>query len=326
MKKTIARKPNTTWMKGGVITALITPFDEDGVFDPTRFRMQIERQISAGVAGIVVMGTTGESPTLSHEEHHAVIREAVKIAAGRISVIAGTGSNHTKEAISLTREAERAGADALLQVVPYYNKPPQEGLFQHFGEIAHSTNLPIMLYDIPGRCGVSIHNDTIVKLAKACRNIRALKEASGRPERTAELHGLLGKRFLVFSGDDALTIPFIGHGAVGVVSVLSNLTPHLLKRFIEEIGRWVKFPRDIARFNESLRVGTGRYSEWMAMVEFIPLLFGEYGNPAGIKSAMHSCDLDSGLLRSPLAPPSDQQWVLIGDAARSLYHYENMSY
>jgi len=207
----------------GTHTALVTPFRE-GKFDATAFRQLIEDQISAGITGIVPVGTTGESPTLNHSEHSEVIRTAVEAAAGRCIVIAGTGSNATSEAIALTADAERLGADAALLVAPYYNKPGQEGIYRHFRAVAESVGIPIILYSIPGRCGVEIAVDTVVRLAADCPNIRAIKEAGGSVERVNQLRDALPETFEILSGD-SLTIPFLSVGAVGVISVASNLIP-----------------------------------------------------------------------------------------------------
>ncbi len=208
----------------GAYTALVTPFLNDR-FDEAAFERLIESQIEGGISGIVPVGTTGESPTLDHAEHARVIELAVKKAAGRVKVIAGTGSNSTAEAISLTQDAERAGADAALLVVPYYNKPTQEGLFRHYKAIADATKLPIMLYSIPGRAGVEIGVQTVRRLNEACPNIVALKEAGGSVDRISQLRQVLPESFELLSGDDALTLPFIATGAVGVVSVASNIIP-----------------------------------------------------------------------------------------------------
>lgn len=203
---------------------MVTPFRE-GKFDAGAFRKLIGDQIAGGVAGIVPVGTTGESPTLDHEEHSEVIRSAVEAAGRRCLVIAGTGSNATTEAVALTAEAERLGADAALLVAPYYNRPTQEGLYRHFRAIAESVGFPIVLYSIPGRCGVEIAVDTVVRLAADCANIRAIKEAGGSVERVSQLRAVLPPEFEILSGDDSLTIPFLSVGAVGVISVASNLIP-----------------------------------------------------------------------------------------------------
>lgn len=208
----------------GTHTALVTPFHQDHL-DETAFVQLIEAQISGGITGIVPVGTTGESPTLDHQEHGRVIEIAVKTAKGRCKVLAGTGSNSTSEAVALTCEAERLGADGALIVAPYYNKPTQAGLFTHYSEIAKATKLPIMLYSIPGRCGIEIGVETVVALAEKHSNIVAIKEAGGSVERVSQLRAVLPDAVEVLSGDDSLTLPFMSVGAVGVVSVASNLIP-----------------------------------------------------------------------------------------------------
>jgi 4-hydroxy-tetrahydrodipicolinate synthase len=208
----------------GTFTALVTPF-RGGSIDISAFEQLIETQIAAGITGIVAIGTTGESPTLTHEEREQVIRVTVAKANKRCVVIAGTGSNATRHAIADTKLAERLGVDAALLVAPYYNKPSQEGLFRHFKAIADATSLPIMLYNIPGRCSVDIVPETVARLAKECRNIVSIKEASGSVERVGELRRRLPDAFTILSGDDSLTVPFMAVGAVGVVSVASNLFP-----------------------------------------------------------------------------------------------------
>ncbi len=208
----------------GTHTALVTPF-RGGKFDADAFRSLIEDQIAGGITGIVPVGTTGESPTLDHDEHNEVIRTAIEAASGRCRVMAGTGSNATSEAIALTKEAERLGADSALLVAPYYNKPSQEGLYRHFRAIAESVKIPLVLYSIPGRCGIEIGVETVVRLAEDCPNIRTIKEAGGSVERVSQLRAALGTDFEILSGDDSLTIPFLSVGAVGVISVASNLFP-----------------------------------------------------------------------------------------------------
>ncbi len=208
----------------GTHTALVTPFDNDQV-DESAFERLIEGQIAAGITGIVAVGTTGESPTLDYMEHSRVIELAVQVARGRCQVIAGTGSNSTLEAINMTLESQKLGADAALVVAPYYNKPTQEGLFRHFKAVAESSALPIILYSIPGRCGIEISVETCVRLAAACKNIVAIKEAGGSVERVSALRAALPPAFDILSGDDSLTLPFISVGAVGVISVASNIVP-----------------------------------------------------------------------------------------------------
>ena len=208
----------------GTHTALVTPFRE-GKFDIEAFRQLIEDQIAGGITGIVPVGTTGESPTLDQDEHYEVIRTAVEAARGRCLVMAGTGSNATSEAIVLTVESERLGAAAALLVAPYYNKPTQEGLYRHFRAISESVKIPLVLYSIPGRCGIEIGVETVVRLARDCPNIRSIKEAGGSVERVSQLRATLPDNFEILSGDDSLTIPFLAVGAVGVISVASNLLP-----------------------------------------------------------------------------------------------------
>jgi len=208
----------------GTFTALVTPFRNGGV-DDSAFKKLIETQIAAGITGVVAIGTTGESPTLSHEEREQVIRLSVATANKRCLVFAGTGSNATQHAIADTKLAEKLDVDGALLVAPYYNKPSQEGLFRHFKAIADATSLPIMLYNIPGRCSVDILPETVARLAKECRNIVSIKEASGSVERVGDLRRRLPESFTILSGDDSLTLPFMAVGAGGVVSVASNLFP-----------------------------------------------------------------------------------------------------
>jgi 4-hydroxy-tetrahydrodipicolinate synthase len=211
-------------MFAGTHTALVTPFQNDRV-DEAAFERLIEAQIAGGITGVVPVGTTGESPTLDHDEHLRVIELGVKFARGRCKVIGGTGSNATSEAVSLTLAAEKMGCDGALLVAPYYNKPSQEGLFRHFKAIADATKLPLILYSIPSRCGIEIGVETVARLAKACPNIVAIKEAGGTVDRVSALRAALPETFEILSGDDSLTLPFIAAGAVGVISVASNLIP-----------------------------------------------------------------------------------------------------
>ena len=208
----------------GTFTALVTPF-RNGDVDLAAFENLIEAQIAAGISGVVAVGTTGESPTLTHEEKEKVIQCTMTITNGHCKVLAGTGTNSTRDAIEATKFAEKAGVDGVLLVAPYYNKPSQEGLFRHFKAIAEATSLPIMLYNIPGRCSVDIGPDTVVRLAESCGNIVSIKEASGSVERVGELRRRLPREFSIMSGDDSLTLPFMAVGAVGIVSVASNLFP-----------------------------------------------------------------------------------------------------
>jgi 4-hydroxy-tetrahydrodipicolinate synthase len=208
----------------GTFTALVTPF-RDGEIDWPALEGLIEEQIADAITGLVAVGTTGESPTLTADEREQVIRVTVEIAKGRCQVLAGTGSNSTSATIAATRAAEKLGVDGMLIVAPYYNKPSQEGLFRHFQAIAQATSAPIMLYNIPGRCGVDIGAETVERLAMDCANIVSIKEASGSVDRVSDLRARLPEAFTILSGDDGLTLPFLAVGAVGVVSVVSNLFP-----------------------------------------------------------------------------------------------------
>ena len=191
----------------------------------------INAQFTNGISGVVPTGTTGESPTLTHDEHERVVALAAEFSDGRGHVIAGTGSNSTSEAISLTKSAENSGATGLLLVCPYYNKPSQEGLYQHFKAIAGETSLPVMLYSIPGRSVIEISIETTARLASDCKNVVAMKEAGGNPDRVTQLIAHCPDGFEVLSGDDSLTVPFMSVGAVGVISVASNLIPKALYPF-----------------------------------------------------------------------------------------------
>jgi 4-hydroxy-tetrahydrodipicolinate synthase len=217
----------------GTYTAIVTPFKR-GQIDEAALERLIKLQIKAGVDGIVPVGTTGESPTVNYDEHIHIIALSVKFAAGKLKVLAGTGGNSTSEAIYLTEHAQKAGADGTLQVAPYYNKPTQEGLFQHFREVARKTCLPVMLYSIPGRCGVEIGVDTVKRLASQCRNVIGIKEAGGSSDRVSQLRAAVGPRFEIMSGDDSLTLPFMAVGAHGVISVASNVIPRQVSRMVKD--------------------------------------------------------------------------------------------
>ena len=218
-------------MFAGTFTALITPF-RDGRLDHEAFKALIDRQVTAGITGIVPVGTTGESPTLNPDEHLEVIKAAVEFADGRTLVVAGSGANSTSEAIHLTEAAEKAGANASLQVCPYYNKPSQEGLYQHYKAVAENTGLPIMLYSVPGRSVIEIGIETVARLANDCENIIANKEAGGSVERVNQLMQAVPQNFQILSGDDPLTLPFMSCGAVGLVSVAANLIPAVMVNLV----------------------------------------------------------------------------------------------
>ena len=220
----------------GTYTAIVTPF-KNGTLDESALERLVKAQIKGGVDGIVPVGTTGESPTLDYEEHIRVIELAVEFAHGKIKVLAGTGGNSTSEAIYLTKAAEEAGADGTLQVAPYYNKPSQEGLFQHFHAIARATKMPVVLYSIPGRCGIEIAVDTVNRLAHDSVNIVGIKEAGGNADRVSQLRQVLGPKFTILSGDDSLTLPFMAVGANGVVSVASNVIPREVAHLVDAFAK-----------------------------------------------------------------------------------------
>jgi 4-hydroxy-tetrahydrodipicolinate synthase len=219
-------------MLKGVYTALVTPFQSDGSIDEEALRSLVDRQIEGGVTGLVPMGTTGESPTVTHEENIRVIEIVADQAKGRVEVIAGTGSNSTAEAVRMTELAKDVGATATLQVTPYYNKPTQEGLYEHFSTVAKSGGLPVVVYNVPGRTGRNIETSTILKLA-AIDNVIAVKEASGNIPQVMEIISARPHDFAVLSGDDNITLPIMALGGEGVVSVASNIAPKMMSRMVE---------------------------------------------------------------------------------------------
>lgn len=267
----------------GTYTAIVTPF-KSGKVDELALGRLIKAQIRGGVDGVVPVGTTGESPTLSYEEHIAVVDFTVRAVAGKIKVLAGTGANSTEEAIYLTKAAERAGADGSLQVAPYYNKPTQEGLYQHFRAIADATKLPIVLYSIPGRCGIEIGVETVRRLAADCKNIVGIKEAGGQPDRVSQVRAACGQKFVILSGDDSLTLPFMAVGADGVVSVASNVIPREVANMVRAFAE--------ARPAAALKIHA----------KFFPLfrnLFVE-ANPGPVKAALGMMGMMEDDLRLPL--------------------------
>lgn len=272
----------------GAFTALVTPF-RDGGIDQDALSRLIEAQITGGIAGLIAVGTTGESPTLSSAEREEVISQCVNTARKRCLVLAGTGSNSTRSAVEATQRAEKLGADAALVVAPYYNKPSQEGLFRHFQAIAAATSLPIMLYNIPSRCGIDISADTVVRLAEACKNIVSIKEAGGSVERVSELRSRLPQDFTILSGDDSLTLPFMAVGAVGVVSVASNL-----------------YPAEVCQLVKAYAAGDEQSAERMhrRMFRLSKDLFIE-PNPVPAKTALSWRDAMSAEVRLPLCEMSE---------------------
>src|SRR6266436_7568309 len=272
----------------GTFTALVTPF-RNGEIDFVAFEKLLEKQIAAGINGVIAIGTSGESPTLSHEERESVIRKCVEIVKGRCTVLAGTGSYSTRDAVEATKRAESLGVNGALLVAPYYNKPSQEGLFRHFKTIADATSLPIVLYNIPGRCSVDILPETVVRLAKDCRNIVSIKEASGSVDRVSDLRRRLPESFTILSGDDSLTLPFMAVGAAGVVSVASNL-----------------FPSQVCALIRACESGNLKAAEKLHR-KLLPLfkdLFLE-PNPIAVKTALGWRGAMSGEVRLPLCEMSE---------------------
>ena len=217
----------------GSLTALVTPFARSGAFDVEAFRALVEWQIAEGSHGLVPVGTTGESPTLSHEEHRLVVKTCIEAGAGRVPVVAGAGSNNTAEAVELARFAESAGADAALVVTPYYNKPTQRGLYAHFAAVAQAVKIPIIIYNIPPRSIIDMSPETMGRLANDFDNILGVKDATGKVERVSEQRITCGTSFVQLSGEDASALGFNAHGGVGAISVTSNVAPRLCAEFQE---------------------------------------------------------------------------------------------
>ena len=281
----------------GCYTAIVTPFTSDGIaIDEARLREQIAFQADGGVSGIVACGTTGESPTLEEDEHRLVVETAVEVGHARgIQVIAGAGSNCTRHAVELQKLAFELGADAGLQVSPYYNKPSQEGLYRHFMTVADSCPLPVMLYNIPGRCGVAINPDTVARLARH-PNIVAIKEATGSMDSASEIRQRC--EITLLSGDDSLTLSFAGCGSQGVVSVVSNLMPARVQALCNAF-----LSNDLSAAQTIHR-------------ELFPLAKGLLSldvNPVPLKAAMKLLGRDSGAVRLPLAEASKETQAKIGE-------------
>ncbi len=274
----------------GVFTALVTPM-KDGEISFDDLSTLVERQISEGVDGLVPAGTTGESPTLSPEEHIEVIRVTVKASRGRVPVIAGSGANSTAEAVHLTEQADQAGADAFLQVTPYYNKPSQEGLIAHFSAVAEITDKPIVLYSIPGRSVIEIAVSTMKALSEKYHNVRCVKESGGKPIRATEIFNLIGSDYNLLSGEDENTLAYLANGGHGVISVASNLLPARLHKMVQSA---LKNDFESARHTHN---------------ELFPLfrdLF-IYPSPVPIKYAMAKAGLiSSPEVRLPLTPVTGQ--------------------
>lgn len=274
----------------GVYTAIVTPFDEEQEVDYAGLRKLIQGQIAAGVQGIVVVGTTGESPTLNLTEHLKVVETAVEEATGQIQVIAGTGSNDTRSALNTTQGAHELGVDGFLQVGPYYNKPSQEGLFQHFSRIADATDKPIMLYSIPGRSGIAIDTPTVARLRAKYAHVNCIKEAGGSCDKVSELVQELGDDMAILCGDDALTLPFMSVGAKGVVSVTSNLLPEGMVKMVK-----AALVNDFAAAGEIHRQYFPIFAKMLSLEP----------NPVCIKYALQRAGkIETAQVRLPLTSPS----------------------
>ena len=293
----------------GVGTALVTPFRKDGSVDDAAVKRLVRRQIDAGIHFVSPCGTTGEAPTLNHRDKRRVIELVVEETNGAVPVLAGAGGYDTREVIEFARELETIGVDGLLSVAPYYSKPTQEGLYQHYRAIAESTRLPIMLYNVPGRSGVNIAVDTVVRLAQI-PNIIAVKEASGNVVQMCEIINQVPSEFMLLSGDDPLTVAVMAIGGKGVVSVASNEAPAEMAQIVEMCER-------------GDYVGAQKLHNWL--LPLIQVNFVE-SNPIPCKAAMAAMGLLEEVYRLPLVPPSDgarskimavlQQLKMLGAAAR----------
>jgi len=270
----------------GSIVALVTPF-KDGLVDYDKLAELVEYHIENGTNGIVPCGTTGESPTLTHEEHGKVVSKVVEKANGRISVIAGTGSNNTSEALSLTKDAKKAGADGALMITPYYNKPTQEGLYKHFKAIAEEVDIPIVVYNVPSRTGVAISPETVARLYEM-ENIVAIKEASGSIDQTSQILALCD--ITVLSGDDSLTLPIMSVGGKGVISVVANILPRDTSEMVSKfLNGMVKESREIHK----------------RLFPICRAMFIET-NPISVKTAMKLLGRLNGEMRLPLCEMSNE--------------------
>ena len=283
----------------GVFTALVTPF-RDGRVDTAAFEALVERQIAAGVAGLVTAGTTGEAATLRQDEIDDLVARTVRIARGRAMVIAGAGTNDTLATLDKVRRAEASGADGLLIVTPYYNRPSQRGLLQHYGAVADATGLPIMLYSVPGRCGVEIATETCAALRDRYDNIVAIKEAGGSVERVTRLRRACGADFPIHSGDDGLTLPFLAAGAVGVTSVVSNVAP---EGMVALVRAW------------QAGDAAGALALHEQLAELSEILFVE-PNPVPAKAALALDGYAAPDLRLPLTPMEPKNLGLLEAALR----------
>ncbi|NLM37257.1 MAG: 4-hydroxy-tetrahydrodipicolinate synthase [Firmicutes bacterium] len=275
---------------GKLLTAMITPFNEDGEVDYQTAKNLAIKLVENGSDGLVIAGTTGESPTLTTEEKLTLFSTVVEAVGGKATVIAGTGSNNTKATVELTKEAERTGVDGILLVAPYYNKPPQEGLYQHFKKVAEATTLPVMIYNIPGRTGINIMPATMCRLAEI-DNIVALKESTGNLDQAAEMVRVLPKDFLVYSGDDYMTLPILSVGGAGVVSVASHLVGRRIKNMIE------------AYQAGEVAEATKLHHELMPLFRVLFIT----ANPIMVKAALNMLGIPVGTTRLPLVGPEPNE-------------------
>jgi dihydrodipicolinate synthase len=276
---------------GRLLTAIVTPFDEHGVLSLERTTALLEHLIENGSEGVVVAGTTGESPTLSDEEKLALFRHVVKVSAGRLKVIAGTGTNNTSHSVQFSKEVARLGVDAIMAVAPFYNKPNQEGIFEHYKAIAGSVDVPVVIYNIPGRSKVNIEAETIIRLSKI-DNIVAVKEASGNLDQMAAIISGTDDRFHLYSGDDGLTLPIMSIGGQGVISVASHVIGPEMKQMIRH---FLNGDHDVAA------------AEHRAMLPFMRALFAE-PSPAPVKAMLNHLDIPVGGVRLPMVPLTDQEF------------------
>lgn len=268
----------------GAGVAIVTPFKENGAVNYEKFGELIEEQIAGGTDAIIVCGTTGESSTLDHEEHLSVIKYCIEKVAGRIPVVAGTGSNCTETAVYLSTEAEKSGADALLLVTPYYNKATQNGLFKHYKTIADSVKIPCILYNVPSRTGCNIAPETVVRLCSEVENIVGVKEASGNLSQIVKLMSIADGKVDLYSGNDDQIVPLLALGGKGVISVLSNVAPRQTHDICEKF-----FNGDVA----------GSCAEQLRAIPLCNALFCEV-NPIPVKKALNLMGKDAGPLRAPL--------------------------
>lgn len=275
---------------GSLLTAMITPFHEDGSLNSEQAARLAQHLVDIGNEGVVVAGTTGESPTLTDEEKLELFRAVVGEIGGRATVIAGTGTNDTRHSIELTKEAEKLGVDAIMAVVPYYNRPTQEGLYRHFRAIAESTTLPVMLYNVPSRTGCNLLPETVARLAEI-DNIVAIKEASGDLNQVSEVRRRTPSEFAIYSGDDSLTLPILSLGGVGVVSVAAHLVGRRLRAMIDA------FQKGDVRTAAAIHL------------ELWPIFRAMFvtTNPIPVKTAVNMLGMNAGPLRPPLAPPSESE-------------------